>query len=259
MITHNFILINADTDSVTIGKPNGIPFSEEERINLINEINGIMPEKINFSDDGYFEKVIILKAKNYILQQNGKISKKGSSLKSSKIEPRLKAFMSEIIDCLLTDNQASIIDVYNKYVLEIHNLKDISGWCSKKTVTQSVLNPERTNEQKVLDALNGAQVQMGDKIYVYFAEKKTVEKVARHRTNKKTGIITTTYVDKEIIENPLCLKENWRASEPNHSVSKLVQRIYNTLAIFKNVIKIEDFPKYHLKGNRDKLSEMVND
>ncbi len=246
MNTHNFTLVNCDTDSISFAKPNGAPFSAEEQASLLAELNSNYPEKIKWEHDGMYEKVVILKAKNYILQKDGKVTKKGSSLKSSKIEPRLKDFMSEIIECLLTDAQDNIIDVYHKYVREVHNLQNIKGWASKKTLTEKVLNPERLNEQKVLDALNGRSMQMGDKLYVYYAEVKTTEAVTKYKSVKK---VKTPYLALvETIENPLVMVEDWDAANPNHSVPTLLKKIYNTLVIFSNVIKIEQFPKYHLKG-----------
>lgn len=250
---HEFVLGPVDTDSISICNQDGSLISTEQQEELLREINSMLPEFIVFANDGYYDKIIILRAKNYILKQGDKITKKGSSLKSSKIEPRLKAFMSEIIDCLLTDNKDSIIDVYNKYVYEVNNLKDISGWCSKKTITDSVLNPERTTEQKILDSLNGQQVQMGDKIYVYFAEVKTNVEVPKYKKNKATGLKEIVgYVAKEVIDNPLVLKENWSTDMPNHSVDKLLKRIHDTLTIFENVITIEEYPRYYLKNKEVK-------
>jgi DNA polymerase elongation subunit (family B) len=170
MKTHNFIISFLDTDSIAFSKPDGSPFSEEEQLMLLADLNSNFPPKIRFEHDGVFSSVVILKAKNYILNQNGKLTKKGSSLKSSKTEPRMKDFMGEVIDLLISNNKQEVINVYNKYCKEILTLTDITPYCSKKTITTSVVNPSRTNEQKVLDALHGQQVSMGDKIYLYYAE-----------------------------------------------------------------------------------------
>lgn len=266
---HNFTLINCDTDSISFAKRDGTPFTEEEQVNLLAELNSLYPPKIKFEHDGMFETVCILKAKNYILkaavckkckkagdkscQHEARITKKGSSLKSSKIEPAIKEFMGEIINAILEGEQDTIPDIYNKYIINIHKLTDIKPYCSKKTITESVLNPERTNEEKVLDALRGRKMQMGDKIYTYYAEEKTVETQVRHL---KKG---TKTVEKETITNPLRLAEDWDPARPNHSVDKLIQRLYNTLVIFKNVIDMEKFPKYHLKGKqvKEQLNEIL--
>lgn len=257
-ITHDFLLAPVDTDSISFCKQDGEPFTDEEQDSLLNEINSMLPEYIVYADDGYFDRICVLKAKNYILKQGDKVKLKGSSLKSSKIEPRLKDFMGEIINCLLTDNTDNIINVYNNYVREVHNLKDITPWASKKTITESVLNPERTNEQKILDALKGRPVSQGDKIYVYFAEERSVTQVPRYKTDRKTKEkVLVCYVEKEVVANPLRLKEDWQADKPDHCVDTLLDRLYNTIKIFKNVINIDLFPKYTLKANKEKLREIL--
>ena len=216
MITHNFKLINADTDSIMISKQDGAEFTEEEKSSLLSELNSLFPDKINFSDDGYFPKVIILKAKNYILYDGKKIKKKGSSLRSSKTEKALSSFMDEVINVLLFEDQQKLLVVYNKYIKMVNNLTDIKPWAAKSTVTSSVLQPKRTNEQKKLDAIGDKPVSMGDKVYFYFTE-----------------------------SGALKLVDNW---VNDHDRVKLMKRIYSTLTIFTNVIDMSVFPKYHLKN-----------
>jgi hypothetical protein len=117
MKTHNFSLVNMDTDSISFSKPDGAPFTEEEQHSLLAELNSLYPPKIKFEHDGYFEKVCILRAKNYVLKSyvckkckkkslpkcdhQERIVKKGSALKSSKLEPKLKQFIHEIIEVLI--------------------------------------------------------------------------------------------------------------------------------------------------------------
>lgn len=228
MKTHNFTLVNLDTDSISFSKEDGSLFSEEEQIQLLEELNSNFPDKIKWEHDGLYDKIVVLKAKNYILYQDGKIKKKGSSLKSSKTEKSLKEFMSEVIDCLVFEKKDNIINVYNKYIRIVNNLTDISGWCSKKTVTEAVLNPERTNEQKVFDALQGKQVQMGDKYYMYFAQ-----------------------------DESLKLQEHWSG---DHDVNVLMKKLFNTLKIFQNVIDIKQYSNYTLKNKKiqELLKEVLN-
>lgn len=255
MQTNNFTLVNLDTDSISFTKPDGSAFTDDEQTDLLLELNSNFPEKIKWEHDGIYEKVVVLKAKNYILLKDGKITKKGSSLKSSKIEPALKQFMGEVIDLLLTDRRDDVLNVYHKYVYEVHNLTDISPWVSKRTVTEAVLNPERSNEQKVLDAVGSTPVSMGDKIYVYYADEEHTEEVPKYRTDKNTKEkYIAGYTTKVITDHPLRLRENWDAADPDHSVSTLLSKLYKTLVIFKNVIDIATIPKYHLKGKTTQVA-----
>lgn len=99
---NNFQLINYDTDSITICATDGREFSEDEQKKLIEALNAQFPDKISWEPDGYFTKVVVLRAKNYILQtKNGKVKIKGSALKSSKMEKACKDFQNEIINAIL--------------------------------------------------------------------------------------------------------------------------------------------------------------
>ena len=92
-----------DTDSISFCKPDHSPFTEEEQQNLLNELNSLYPEKIKWDHDGIYDVVVIVRAKNYILKKDGKVIKKGSALKSSKTEPKMKEFINEIIEVLLEE------------------------------------------------------------------------------------------------------------------------------------------------------------
>lgn len=224
MKSYNFKLVNADTDSITFCKPDGSSFSEEEQINLLMELNSLYPEKIRFEHDGMFKKVIVLKAKNYImLDQKGKIKTKGSSIKDTKRALALREMIKEIVDDLLYD-KGELIDIYYKYVKEAVNVKDITRWASKKTITESVLNPKRTNEQKILDALQGTDYSQGDKRWFFYKKDKS-----------------------------LCLVDKF---DGDYDVDKLLENIYNTICIFDTVIETNVFPNYKLKKNKKLLEKL---
>ncbi len=225
MTTHDFVIANLDTDSISFAKKDGSPFTELEQKELLEELNSNFPDRIKWEHDGIYKIVIVLKAKNYILYDGDKIKTKGSSLKSSKTELGLKSFMQEIIECLVYDKKDAIVALYHKYIREIYNITDITRWASKKTITDAVLNGTRTTEKKILASLNGRPAQMGDKIYVYFAN-----------------------------DQSLKLQEDW---SNDHDTKILLKKLYNTLVIFKNVIKIEEYPKYHLKTNSKRLKEVI--
>ncbi len=227
MKTNNFTLVNCDTDSISICKPDGSPFTPEEEISLLEELNSIFPEHINFADDGTFEKFIVLKAKNYIMYDGKKLSVKGSGLKSSKNEPAIKEFHMEIVNAMIK-GETNYTEIYNKYVKEIRNLKDIKRWCSKKTLTQKVFESPRPNEAKIRDAIVNSEYVEGDKIYVFFKQ-----------------------------DESLCLAENF---DGDYNEDRLFNRLYSASKLFSKVITIEDyFVNYKLKKNKTKLLEIPLD
>lgn len=224
---HDFRIANADTDSIMFCRNDMLPFSREEQYQLIEEINSLLPEKIRMAHDGYFTNVVIIKAKNYSLKdESGKVKIKGAALKGTTKAKALQKYLLEIINLLLTDKQNEIVDLYHKYVKEAMNLSDISDWCNKKTVSAKVLNPERTNEKNILEA-------MGDKVEDY-----------------SEGDKIWTYFD---VDGKLQLRENWNK---DHDPYKLLQSLWDTTKIFETVLDIKLFEKYHLKTKR-KLLETI--
>lgn len=213
-MNYDFQIVNADTDSISFCKPDLSFLSVEERKALVKEINDISPEFMDWADDGYYKKVVILRAKNYILQkEDGKITYKGSAIKDQKKEPALREFMKAIIDEILNETY-DYLSVYNRYMQEILNMQDISRWCSKKTITPSVLNAKRKQEQDVLDAIKGTEYVEGDKVYVFFKKDKS-----------------------------LCLKEKFGE---DYSKKHLLKRLHDTAKIFKNIIDVTQFTNYSL-------------
>lgn len=223
---HNFILCNADTDSISFCKNDMSSFSEEEQEQLLNEINSLLPEKIIFEHDGVFETVVVLKAKNYILYDGKKIKIKGSALKASTKEAALKEMINRFVEVLVKEglNNDRLVNIYHEYIIEAREIRDIMRWSSRKTITDSVLNPERTNEQKVFDALEGEEIQQGDRRYFYFKE-----------------------------DNSLGLAEQF---DGNYNRTKLYEKIWKTANIFETVVDKSLFTKYHLKRSKELINNL---
>lgn len=222
------ILANCDTDSVAFCKADQSFITVDERKMLLDELNSLFPEKIRFADDGYFPKFIVLQTKNYImLRDDGKLTLKGSSLKSSSIEPALKGFMREIIDALLS-NQTNYVDIYHKYVLEAWNITDIKRWVSKKTISSKTLHNERTNEANIREAIVGSEYKEGDRIYVYYNE-----------------------------NDDLVLVEKY---DGKYNKARMLKKIYNATERFWGVIDGNQFKDYSLKRkNQDEFKNLLAD
>jgi len=202
-------VIGADTDSILYVN------SKVSMNDDLRSLNAIFPDAIYWENDGQFEHVLTVKAKNYVLVQNGKMTIKGSGLKATMKEPALKRFIDELIVAII--DGGNVTELYHKYASDIKHIGDIADWCSKKTVTKSVLNPSRTNEQRVLDAIGRTPVSEGDKIHVFF---ETPEK--------------------------LSLLEDFNGL---YSKEKLYEKLFKTAKIFEQVVDISMLPNYKLKRN----------
>lgn len=247
MKIHNFIISGGDTDAINFSKEDGSKFSKEELDELFKELNEISPEFMTWEMDGLYEKVLVLRAKNYVLYDGKKLLVKGSGLRIPNKEIALKECTDRFINSLLELSSESLIDIYNSYIQEIHDIKNVSRWTSKKTVTDAVLNPERANEQKVFDALEGTDIQEGDRFRFYFKFDGVTIKID---INPKTGKQRKT----KKREYSLKLEQNWNN---DHAIDKLLEKLYKNIKIFENVIDIKQFPNYNLTRNKKALSALL--
>jgi DNA polymerase elongation subunit (family B) len=246
-----YTLINGDTDSISYC--NYSSFTKQEFENEIKEINSLFPELINFESDGVFSKFIVVKAKNYIMLEEGKTKYKlkGSSITDQKKEPALREFLEKMIDCLVYDKQDQLVNVYNTYVKESQNIQDISRWATKKTITKAVFESDRSNETKILEALEGESIQEGDKVYLFSTingEKQKIE--------KGMPVFLKDGTPKMIPNKILKLSKNWIPGEEDKE--HYLNRVYSTLEIMQNVIDINQFIDYGLKKNKHLLLELLN-
>ena len=245
----NYTLVNTDTDSFSY--TNGLAPSKEEFKKEIESLNSIYPELIKWEDDGVYERIVVVKAKNYVLVKNGKVKYKGSSLTDQKKEPRLLTLLEQLINVLLTEDnkeeaEAKILAVYNECCREVVAKFNVLDWVTKKTVTKSILNPKRANEQKPMDAINEAikrgvitGTQEGDKIWLYLAIDGERPKVAKGEvvTAKKTGAVKM--IENDVYRYP----ELWDGKDQH--TKHYLERIFSTTVILENIIDITKFPKYY--------------
>lgn len=272
-IVHNFIISVIDTDSLTVNKPDQSEFSQDEINLLTTEINAISDELIRWEFEFYLPKLIVVKSKNYILFENGKIKTKGASIRDQKREPALKEMINNIIESMVYDKGPEDLNViYNKYIKEASNPTDIMRWSQKKTVSASVMDCEgyedladddedspRKNETDIWNAIKAEEgLQQGDKIYLYPIYIGKVKKMQdKRKRNKETGLMETigqTEVEKDIYGLKLSKYYN-----NDIAIDKLVKRVYDTIKIFELVIDIDQFPKYHNKSNKQLLENLIKD
>lgn len=218
-VKHNFQLVNTDTDAVSFCKPDMTPFSPQERQDLLQELNAQYPDLITFADDGYFETVIVVAAKNYVLWDGKKLKIKGASLKATNKEPYLKEFINGVIQILLDPNfyNNQIVELYDKTAKECLNLTDMSRHSKKKTVTEKLLKGEGTAELRARLALKGENYQQGDKFRMFYLE-----------------------------NGNMCLDKNFNG---DYCKKTLLKKLYATVQIFNAIIPKEKFTNYALQSN----------
>jgi DNA polymerase elongation subunit (family B) len=219
-----YSIVNADTDSISFTKANSSDFTNDEREDILKELNSLFPSSIRFEDDGLYKCVIVFKAKNYVLYDGKKIKTKGSAIKATTKEPALREFINSVIVSII-DNRNDYNDIYKSYVIEAMNIKDIKRWVSRKTISEKTLNPQRTNEQKIYDIIQNSSFVEGDRIYCFFKP-----------------------------DGTLALAENFNG---DYDKDKMLEKLYKTSEIFDTVLPDGIFVNYKLKKNKPKLQELL--
>jgi hypothetical protein len=220
----NFKVFGCDTDSIIFSKRDGSEISEQEQQSILDKVNSLFPDKIKFEDDGYYPSVIVFKAKNYVLFDGKEKKIKGSALKDQKKEPAIKEFQSAIIESILAGRN-DYAEIYYSFVREAMDVKDMSRWSSKKSLTQKVFSSPRTNEKKVRDAIEGTDYREGDKVYVYF------------KSDESLGLV-----------------ENF---DGEYHKTKLLAKLHQSTKLFKSVLPTQEiFLNYALKKNKNILENI---
>lgn len=225
MNTHNFTLVNLDTDSITICKPDHSPVSPEDQKALLAELNSLYPELIHWEDDGCYPCVLVVKAKNYVLYDGHSIKIKGSGLKGSTKSPALKEYTKKLIETLVftpdtKEAHTKLVDLYNQYMVEICSIKtaeDMKRWAVRKTYSAKIDESERTTEAKILAALQGSDYREGDRFYTFFKS-----------------------------DDSQCLVERF---DGDYNKKRLLKNLYDTTMIFDTVLPAELFKNYSLVKN----------
>lgn len=244
---HDFLIPNGDTDSISFCKPDMTPFTPEQVKELLQEMNDISAEYMDWEDDGYYKCVIVLKAKNYVLLKVNKktgtdeIILKGSGLKDSKKEPILKRFMGEIIDGILYEKN-NTSEIYEKYCNLARNIVDINPWGTKKSITKNLLLGDAKQKKDVLAAIGDvSQIREGDKVFIY----NTAPVFVPDLDEEGNEILTKTGKNKGKPKGKfvkvLKLTKNY-ANDAD--VEHYLSRVYATLSIFENVLDMEQFQCY---------------
>lgn len=247
-------LVNVDTDSFSITK--GTETTSTEFSLLLDQLNFLYNSLIKWENDGIYEKVIVIRAKNYVLVKDGKVKFKGSAMTDQKKEPALTEMLEKMIYALLDDEKAALPLIYRNYVKEALNIQFINRWVVKKTVTKSVLNPNRLTEQKVLDAIQETidkglveSVQEGDKVWIYNTIKGEIQKRAKGEL--------IYYKDGRPKMIPNCLLKDVRLWEHDEDKIHYLDRVYDTIQILSNVLDMTQYEDYTKKSNVEKLKELT--
>lgn len=131
--------IEVDTDGIYFIPPPGCKSSEEQQA-LVERISSQLHTGIEVEIDGTYRSMFAYKVKNYaLLGYDGKITVKGSSLRSRGVEMYLREFMREAIELFLNKGGCGIHELYDSYVKKLVSRKYEINWIARtETLNESV-------------------------------------------------------------------------------------------------------------------------
>lgn len=144
-----------------------------------------------------------------------------------------------------------ILNIYKTYIQEACNIQDISRWAVKKSISTKVLNPSRTNEQVILDAVKHKNPREGDKFYLY-----TALDGERQKISKGEPVFLKSGEPSMVPNNILRCVEDWSGDEYK---DHYIKRVYMTLCILKDLLDMDKFIKYHNKSNKPLLEKLLEE
>ncbi|MDD2900675.1 MAG: DNA polymerase domain-containing protein, partial [Desulfuromonadaceae bacterium] len=130
--------VEVDTDGIYF-KPPGVCMTEEDELELVGRISHGLPEGIDVELDGRYRAMFAYKTKNYALQDYaGRIIIKGSGLRSRGLEPYLREFIREVIECLLAGKGEMVGQLFDRYVTRLRSCTLDVAWVARnETLNES--------------------------------------------------------------------------------------------------------------------------
>lgn len=137
--------VEVDTDGIYFIPPATVTTPDEETL-LVGELAATLPKGIELELDGRYRAMFSYKMKNYaLLDYDGRITIKGSGLKSRGIEKYLREFLAELIRRLLIGADGDIPELYEEYLTRLRQHRFDIDWIAKtETLTET---PESYREK----------------------------------------------------------------------------------------------------------------
>lgn len=158
--------IEVDTDGVYFVPPKEINSEDDER-RYIDKVASQLPRGIRLGHDGRYQAMLSLRMKTYgLLSYDGKISLKGSALRSRKMEPCFRQFLQVAARGFMTGDRDTVRDAYftlgERIRLRTLDIEEFIQW--------SMLNAETIASQprlkRLIDRVN-PRPKPGDRLEIY--------------------------------------------------------------------------------------------
>jgi DNA polymerase, archaea type len=142
-------VIELDTDGIYFVPPETCCSATTQAEALVAELAATLPEGIEVELDGQYPAMFSYKMKNYaLLNDSGKLTIKGSGLRSRGLERFQRQFLRDLILLLLTDQEEQVPGLYQKTLarFERHEFQ-VEDFCKTETLSESLASYRQKVEQ----------------------------------------------------------------------------------------------------------------
>jgi len=160
------VSIEVDTDGVYFSPPADIDsLDAEER--FVGRVGAALPEGIRLAHDGHYARMLSLKLKTYaLLDDEGTMTLKGSSLRSRRMERCFRSFINDAARGFLEDRKDEVRESYLSLARAIQGRElapdDVSQWTM---VNRSTFGSNQ--RLKLLLDANPGRWQFGERVHIY--------------------------------------------------------------------------------------------
>lgn len=221
-------VIEVDTDGIFFIPPTNLENEKAER-KFVEELSNQLPEGITVAMDGRYVKMLSYKMKNYaLLDYEGRMRVKGSSLISRSMERFGRAYVRRCIDCLLKGDTDGLHQVYIHLRSEIieHRL-DVRDFAKTESLKDPLheyrrdveMGRRNRNAAYELAIATGRNFKPGDAISYY---------IIGSEANVKT------------FENCKPITE-WNPNFPDENIAYYLRRLDEFSEKFKEFFSPQDF------------------
>lgn len=225
---HNGRVIEADTDGIYFIPPDNVRGESQEEA-FIERLSSSLPAGINLALAGRYGKMVSYRKKNYaLLDYDGRLTIKGSSLISRSLERFAKEYIRLCINCLLQEDIQGLHKLYVSLAQDISNHRwDVLDFCRTETIRDSFESYEadiRDGQRKPTAAYevarrSGIVVKPGDRVSYY---------------------VTGTHPGVKIVENAK-LAEEWQPNFPDENTPYYLERLNECSGKFDLFFSPKDF------------------
>ena len=161
--------IEVDTDGVFFVPPPGVTTLDEE-LAFVEQISSHLPGRIRLAHDGRYARMMSLKIKNYaLLDHEGTMTMKGSSLRSRRMEPCLRDFLRDAAQAFMREERDEVRDRYFQLAEAIQDKRlPVAAFSQWSMLRQSTIG-NQARLKRLLEA-NPGRWRFGERVLLYERE-----------------------------------------------------------------------------------------